>query len=45
MQQATQTWQGQPCLGGLYRLYLDGEPGYATALVDRNLRVPDEGAR
>ena len=34
--QATQEWRVQPSLGDLYRLYLDGQPGYATAVVDRN---------
>src|ERR1700677_1105513 len=34
---ATQAWRAEPHLGGLYRLYLDGAPGYATALVDRGL--------
>jgi hypothetical protein len=35
--QPEHTWRLEPSLGGLYRLFLDGEPGYATALVDRNL--------
>ena len=33
----TQEWRAEPDLGGLYRLYLDGAPGYATALVDRGM--------
>lgn len=34
---AIQTWRVEPALGNLYRLHLDEQPGYATALVDRNL--------
>jgi hypothetical protein len=32
----SQTWHPEESLAGLYRLYLDGQRGYATALVDRS---------